>query len=164
MFIEQAKSNEIPKGAIRLTKDEVYEYMTDLIKKWPNSMEIWALKHGNPILSSAVVITNTLILNYYRQRLKLRNYGRFTLFLPVVVIPSIFSLLFQNSITTRSIVLLEDCPTCIYTQSMFIQMGTGLVYPLMGAIGGTYMFAVKMDTINFKSNGSQMIKELTTHV
>lgn len=41
--------------------------------------------------------------------------------------------------TTRSIILLEDCPTCIATQSMFVQLGTGIIYPLMSTIGGTYM-------------------------
>jgi len=41
--------------------------------------------------------------------------------------------------TTKSIILQEDCPICISTQSMFIQLGTGIVYPLMSTIGGTYM-------------------------
>lgn len=41
--------------------------------------------------------------------------------------------------TTKSIILQEDCATCVSTQAMFLQLGTGIVYPLMGAIGGTYM-------------------------
>lgn len=41
--------------------------------------------------------------------------------------------------TTKSIILQDDCSTCISTQSMFIQLGTGIVYPLMGAIGGSYI-------------------------
>lgn len=74
-----------------------------ILKKKKNYMKInfffrWALKNGNPILSSAVVISNTMILNYYRKRLKLRNYGRFTLLLPVVLMPSIISLLLQNTV------------------------------------------------------------------
>lgn len=40
MFIERGKPEEVPKGAIRLTKDEVVEYMTNLIQKWPNTMEL----------------------------------------------------------------------------------------------------------------------------
>lgn len=144
MFIEQSKSDEVPKGAIRLTRDEVFDYMIDLIKKWPNSMEMlveryfnlcyqqnthntsylktpfffrWALKHGNPILSSAVVLSNTLMLSYYRQRLKLRNYGRFTLFLPVVLIPSIFSLSFQNSVSILQTLMriFINCNLMIYS-------------------------------------------------
>lgn len=47
MFIEQAKSSEIPKGAIRLTKNEVFDYMTDLIKKWPDSMEMSVAQYVN---------------------------------------------------------------------------------------------------------------------
>lgn len=58
----------------------------------------WALKHGNPILSSAVVISSAVILNFYRTKLKLRNYGRFTLFLPVVLVPSIFNQIYQSSV------------------------------------------------------------------
>jgi len=122
MFIERGKPEEIPKGAIRLTKDEVIEYMTNLIQKWPNTMELsvaiklhnyffiknhpivfrWALKHGNPILSSAVVISSSMILQFYRKRLQLRNYGRFTLFLPVVLMPSIFDQIYQTSVRILS--------------------------------------------------------------
>ncbi|XP_022182253.1 uncharacterized protein LOC111042068 [Myzus persicae] len=163
MYIERGKPEEIPKGAIRLTRDEVQEYMTDLIHKWPNTMELWALKHGNPILSSAVVISSTVILNFYRKKLQLRNYGRFTLFLPIVLVPSIFNQIYQNSMTTKSIILQEDCPMCISTQSMFIQLGTGIVYPLMSTIGGTYMFADKMNTISFKSKRPEIVKEFALH-
>ncbi|KAL4090414.1 hypothetical protein QTP88_025258 [Uroleucon formosanum] len=164
MYIERGKPDEIPKGAIRLTKDEVLEYMTDLIHKWPNTMELWALKHGNPILASSVVISSAVILNFYRKKLQLRNYGRFTLFLPIVLAPSIFNQIYQNSITTKSIILQEDCPICINTQSMFIQLGTGIVYPLFSSIGGTYMFACKMSTYNLKSSGSKIVKEFALHV
>ncbi|CAH1736767.1 uncharacterized protein LOC114127817 [Aphis gossypii] len=164
MFIERGKPEEIPKGAIRLTKDEVMEYMTNLIQKWPNTMELWALKHGNPILSSAVVISSSVILHFYRKRLKLGNYGRFTLFLPVVIMPSIFDQIYQSSITTKSIILQEDCPICISTQSMFIQLGTGIVYPLMSTIGGSYMVAHKMNLLSFKSNGPDIVKEFAQHL
>lgn len=164
MFIERGKPEEIPKGAIRLTRDEVQEYMTDLIHKWPNTMELWALKHGNPILSSAVVLSSSVILNFYRKKLQLRNYGRFTLFLPIVFVPSIFNQIYQSSMTTKSIILQEDCPICINTQSMFIQIGTGVVYPLMSTIGGTYMFASKMSTFSLKSKGPDIIKEFALHV
>lgn len=58
----------------------------------------WALKYGNPILSSAVVLSSTITLNYYRGKLKLKNYGRFTLFLPVVFCPSIFNQIYQNTV------------------------------------------------------------------
>ncbi|CAI6361487.1 unnamed protein product [Macrosiphum euphorbiae] len=164
MFIERGKPEEIPKGAIRLTRDEVQEYMTDLIRKWPNTMELWALKHGNPILSSAVVLSSSVILNFYRKKLQLRNYGRFTLFLPIVLAPSIFNQIYQNTVTTKSIILQEDCPICINTQSMFIQVGTGIVYPLMSTIGGTYMFASKMSTFSLKSKGPDIVKEFALHV
>jgi len=58
----------------------------------------WALKHGNPILSSAVVLSSSVILNFYRKKLQLRNYGRFTLFLPIVFVPSIFNQIYQSSV------------------------------------------------------------------
>lgn len=40
MYIERGSSNEIPKGAIRLSTQEVHEYMDNLIKNWPNSKEL----------------------------------------------------------------------------------------------------------------------------
>jgi len=58
----------------------------------------WALKHGNPILASSVVLSSAGILNFYRKKLQLRNYGRFTLFLPIVLAPSIFNQIYQNSV------------------------------------------------------------------
>lgn len=65
----------------------------------------WALKFGNPILSSAVVLSSTAILHFYRLRLKLKNYGRFTLFLPIVFIPSIFNQIYQNTVCFQIILL-----------------------------------------------------------
>lgn len=40
MFIERAKEDEIPKGAIRLSNEEVHEYISNLIQKWPNKGEL----------------------------------------------------------------------------------------------------------------------------
>lgn len=40
MFIERAKDDEIPKGAVRLSNEEVYDYITNLIRKWPNKSEM----------------------------------------------------------------------------------------------------------------------------
>lgn len=40
MFIEKGTDKEIPKDAIRLTREEVFEYMTDLIHKWPSSTDM----------------------------------------------------------------------------------------------------------------------------
>ncbi|VVC29466.1 Transmembrane protein 126 [Cinara cedri] len=164
MFIERATDKEIPKGAIRLTSEEVYEYMIDLIHKWPSSTEIWALKHGNPILACAVVVSSSVILNFYRRQLKLKNYGRFTLFLPVVLTPSILNQMYQTTKTTKSILLQKDCSTCITTQSMFIQLGTGIIYPMLGAIAGTYMFGTKMNTFILSSNGPAIINEFALHL
>jgi len=127
-------------------------------------MEVFPLKFGNPILSSAVVMSSAVILKFYRNRMKLKNYGRFTLFLPVVLIPSLFNQLYQNTTTTKSIILQDDCPACITTQSMAIQLGTGILYPLMGTIGGTYMFAHKMGTVVLASNGFDLVKEFATHL
>jgi len=64
----------------------------------------WALKHGNPIQSSAVVLSSSVILNFYRKKLQLRNYGRFTLFLPIVLVPSIFNQIYQS--TVRKLIFL----------------------------------------------------------
>jgi hypothetical protein len=57
MFIERGKPEEIPKGAIRLTKEEVIEYMTDLIHKWPNTMELLvAITLHKYLLSSTILL------------------------------------------------------------------------------------------------------------
>lgn len=45
--------------------------------------------------------------------------------------------------TTRSIILQDECPVCITTQSMLVQLATGILYPLMGAVGGSYMVCNK---------------------
>lgn len=40
MYVERARSDEIPADAIRLTETEVFEYMTDVVRKWPNTLEM----------------------------------------------------------------------------------------------------------------------------
>ncbi|XP_050423626.1 uncharacterized protein LOC126835229 [Adelges cooleyi] len=165
MYIEKGNVNEIPPDAIRLTNDEVVKYMKDLVHKWPKLSDVWALKYGNPILSSAAVISNTLILNFYRKKLKLRNYGRFTLFIPIVFLSSIVDQVFQNSLVTRSIILQDECPTCTTSRSVTIQLGTGIIYPVLATIAGTYVFGSKMGTVNLKSADRIMkIQEFLNHV
>lgn len=51
--------------------------------------------------------------------------------------------------TTKSIILQEDCPICISTQSMFIQLGTGIVYPWLSTVGGTHMVNMCYTSIIF---------------
>ncbi|XP_050549120.1 uncharacterized protein LOC126910527 isoform X2 [Daktulosphaira vitifoliae] len=165
MYIEKGRSEDIPPDAIRLSHNEVINYMKNIIEKWPKLSEIWALKYGNPILSSAVVISNVVILNFYRKKLKLRNYGRFTLFIPVVFLPSIIDQVLQNTFITRSIILQEECPTCITSRSISIQLGTGVIYPLIATIAGTYMFGSKMGTFNLKSVGRiERLQEFFIHL
>lgn len=60
----------------------------------------WALKYGNPILASGVVLSSTFTLSYYRKKLKLGNYGQLTLFLPIVLIPSLMNQVYHNTVST----------------------------------------------------------------
>lgn len=44
MHIQRGRPEEIPPDAIRLTKIEVFQYMTDLIRKWPSTSEVYVCR------------------------------------------------------------------------------------------------------------------------
>lgn len=57
MYIERANPDEIPPDAIRMTRDEVHEYIVDRIHKWPNTLEL------SVVLFKLIVLLYTMQLN-----------------------------------------------------------------------------------------------------
>lgn len=99
------------------------------------------------MLGGLSAVTGAYINNYYRQKLKLANFGRLSTYLPIVVIPSIVSMIAHKGTVTKDIILENNaCSTCLEIRSLFIQSSFGVIYPAIMAPLAAFMFATRYFT------------------
>lgn len=107
----------------------------------------WALKHGHVLIGGLSAATGAYINSYYRKKLKLGNFGQLSSYLPIVVIPTIISMVAHKGLVTKEIMLKPNaCSTCLEIRSSFIQAGFGVVYPTIMAPLAAFMFATRYFT------------------
>lgn len=112
------QKEKLPADAVLLTEEQAIKYQTKLIDGWKENGEVyeikyffisifsylilifrWALRLGSGILGSVSVITSIYINNHFRYKLKLGSYGRFSTYMPIVVIPAIMTTLFNKTVS-----------------------------------------------------------------
>lgn len=99
------------------------------------------------MLGAVTAATGAYINNYYRNKLKLGNWGKLSTYLPIVVIPTIVSMIAHKGAVTRDVILKPNiCSTCLEIRSLFIQSGFGVVYPTIMAPLAAFMFATRYFT------------------
>ena len=112
----------------------------------------FGLRVGPGILGSLSVVSGLLINNHFRTKLKLGSYGRFSTYLPIVVIPAIMTTVFHKVLVQSDIILRKyDCPVCLQTRAAVIQCGFGVVYPLILGPLASFMFATRHFTYRLPS-------------
>lgn len=91
--------------------------------------------------------------NHFRKKLKLGVYGRFSTYLPIVVIPAIFTLSCHKFFVQRPLLLepMGECPTCVQMRAMTFQAGFGVIYPTILAPFAACMFATRHYTYRLPS-------------
>lgn len=97
--------------------------------------------------------TGIFVNNHYRNKLKLGTYGRFSTYLPIVVIPALFTLSCHKFFVQRYILLdpIAECPTCLQMRAAAFQTGFGVVYPTLLAPFAACMFATRHFTYRLPS-------------
>lgn len=97
--------------------------------------------------------TGLFVNNHYRTKLRLGTYGRISTYLPIVVVPAMFTLLCHKFFVQRSILLepLGECPTCIQMRALTFQSAMGVVYPTVLAPFAACMFATRHFTYRIPS-------------
>ncbi|XP_005181026.1 uncharacterized protein LOC101888999 [Musca domestica] len=153
MALSRATKEYIPKDAVVITEDEALAYQWNIISKWEKLSDVWSLRYGPGILSAMATGTGIFVNNHYRNKLRLGTYGRFSTYLPIVVIPAIFTLSCHKLFVQRSVLLdpMGECPTCIQMRAMTFQTAFGVIYPTILAPLSACMFATRHFTYRLPS-------------
>lgn len=124
--------NEKPEDGKELRPDQVVNFYELVINTWKPQTEIWALAFGPKILGVAGGLSGWYGNIYFRKKLKLRNFGFFSTYLPNIALPFLIVSTFQSNVIMRDIYLNPyGCSLCKGTQAAAIQLGLGLVQPLV---------------------------------
>ncbi|XP_055618026.1 uncharacterized protein LOC129763202 [Toxorhynchites rutilus septentrionalis] len=153
--------SEIPKDAVRISEKEALEYFSKIIDGWKNKSEIWALAYTPGILSGAAVCSSVYMNNYFRNKLKLGNYGRLTSYLPAVALPAIMGLVFHTHFVVPDVILNRNkCPVCVQTRAGLIQAGFSTAYPMLLVPLSAFMFATRHFTYRLPSAHKEPLEVL----
>ncbi|CAG9578131.1 unnamed protein product [Danaus chrysippus] len=112
------KSGKLPKDAVQIDEAEAATYMWDIVTKWKNTSDTWALRFGAIALGTVSSITGIVINRHYRWKFKLGDYAFFSSAIPIVVMPGILTIVFHkyfaNRYSTYRIPPLTDGPKVMF--------------------------------------------------
>ncbi|XP_038214414.1 uncharacterized protein LOC119834180 [Zerene cesonia] len=141
-------SSQVPKDAVVMTEHEAAEYVWDLVYKWKDLSDVWALRYGSVALAGINGISGVLINKHYRRKLKLGTFGHFSSVIPVSVMPAMLTLLFHRYLISTDMMLMkgEQCPVCYEMRSATTQVVLGITYPMLLAPTSALMLANRYNT------------------
>lgn len=107
------------------------------------------------MLATFAAATGVFVNNHYRTKLRLGSSGKLSTYLPIVVIPAMFSMISHKFFVQRDILLesmqLSNCPLCLQMRGVAFQAGLGVIYPTMLAPFAAFMFATRHYTYRLPS-------------
>ncbi|CAH2991424.1 unnamed protein product [Chilo suppressalis] len=132
MVLMKSKEN-VPKDAVLLTEEDAIKYAWDFVDGWKTPSDVWALRFGPFILGGINAISGLIINNHFRNKLKLGPYGFLSSAIPISLMPGILTPLFHRYIVSTDMLLMkaETCPLCYEIRSTVLQLGLGVVYPML---------------------------------
>ncbi|XP_036333585.1 uncharacterized protein LOC118744569 [Rhagoletis pomonella] len=153
MALSHARKEEIPKDAIVINEEQALAYQWRVISNWENRWEVWSLRYGPGFLGAMAAATGIYVNSHYRHKLKLGNYGKASTYLPIVVIPAMFSVLSHKFLIQRNVLLDQgtQCPLCLQIRAGAFQAGVGVCYPTVLAPFAAFMFATRHFTYRLPS-------------
>ncbi|XP_055382565.1 uncharacterized protein LOC129612812 [Condylostylus longicornis] len=152
MAFLKKKFEELPEDAVIISQEQAYNYQLKLIHNWDKLSEVWALRFGPGVLGAIGGLSGIYINKHFRTKLKLGNYGKFSTYLPIVILPALFSTINHKVSIQKSIILQSEmCPVCIQMRAAGFQVGLGTIYPAVIAPFATLMFATRHYTYRLPS-------------
>ncbi|XP_053965568.1 uncharacterized protein LOC128867953 [Anastrepha ludens] len=153
MALSHARKEDIPKDAVIINEEEALAYQYSVISNWDNRWDVWSLRYGPGLLGAMAAATGVYVNSHYRRKLKLGNYGKGSTYLPIVVIPAMFSVLAHKFLVQRLVLLDQraECPLCLQMRASFFQGGVGVCYPTVLAPFAAFMFATRHYTYSLPS-------------
>lgn len=88
-----------PADAIEVRHDQVGQFFRIVVDTWENKSEIWALAYGGKILGVAGALSGMYGNMYFRKKLRLKEFGFFTTYLPNMALPFLITSAFHESVS-----------------------------------------------------------------
>lgn len=95
-----------PPGSIEVRHDQVREFYSIVVDTWDKKSEIWSLVYGGKILGVAGAISGMYGNMYFRRKLRLKNYGFFSTYLPNMALPFIAASTFHEAVCFKTFSIL----------------------------------------------------------
>lgn len=144
VFERSSSPHDRPNGAIAIRREQVASFYQVVVDTWKPQSEIWALTWGPKILGVAGAFSGWYGNVYFRKKLKLKNYGFFSMYLPNVALPFLIVNSFHSSIILKDVYLDPyGCTLCKGTKAATLQVALGLVQPLLLVPASAFMFATR---------------------
>lgn len=172
MALSRGRPNELPPDAVIIDANKAMAYEWQIISKWDQWTDVyaaniyhitknfhstscfrWSLRYSGNILAGLALGTSVYVNNHFRRKLNLGSYGRVSTYLPIVVMPALFSLASHKLFVQRDIILkpFDICSTCVQVRAAAIQTGFGVLYPTVMAPIAACMFATRHYTYRLPS-------------
>ncbi|XP_030377089.1 uncharacterized protein LOC115625983 [Scaptodrosophila lebanonensis] len=153
MALTRVRRGELPQDAVIITEDQALRYQWKIITAWDKMSDVWSLRYTPGIISALAAASGAYINNHYRTKLRLGSSGRFSSYLPIVVVPAMFTMLTHKFFIQRPILVnpLSECPVCIQVRAAAFQTALGVVYPSILAPLAAFMFATRHYTYRLPS-------------
>lgn len=101
VFDRVVRYGEKPPGAIEVRRDQVANFYRILVDTWDNKREIWALTYGTKILGVAGALSGMYGNIYFRRKLRLKEFGFFSTYLPNMALPFLITSAFHESVSLK---------------------------------------------------------------
>lgn len=152
VFIRTKVQDGRPSDSIEIRRDQVATFYEIVVDTWKPQKEIWALTYGPKILGVAGALSGWYGNLYFRKKLRLKNFGLFSTYLPNMALPFLLVSGFQTAYTQQNIYLDPyGCSICKGTRAAAIQIGFGLLQPLVLVPASAFMFATRHFTYRMPS-------------
>ncbi|XP_055297848.1 uncharacterized protein LOC129566171 [Sitodiplosis mosellana] len=151
-FYVDKDKGERPADAIHVRNDKVGQFYRIVVDTWDNKSEIWALAYGGKVLGLAGALSGMYGNAYFRRKLRLKNYGFFSTYLPNMALPFLITASFHESYIQKDIFVDPlGCSLCKGTRAAAVQVIFGLIQPLVLVPASSFMFATRHFTLRIPS-------------
>ncbi|XP_060567085.1 uncharacterized protein LOC132725907 isoform X2 [Ruditapes philippinarum] len=121
------EKSQVPRGAIRVSQSDVIAMQQARIRRCKSISEISAFRFAPHILGASTALTAMSINSHFRLKFQLMNLGVMFSYGPVVVVPTLMTLLLNDFLSTK-VLLQPECRECLQVRSGVFQVATSVLY------------------------------------
>jgi len=140
-----AKRSDVPQDCKSISKRDVELAFVNCVSEWDDWTEVKFLRHGGDALGAVGGATGFYFNRYYRQKLKLGNYGFLSTYLPIIVLPAFMTVAYHKTFIVPEVYSWHPtkCLTCLQAKAAGFQAFLGTIQPAILAPLSSFMFATR---------------------